>query len=104
MNSLDLHFGQTVDGLFFIGSTGRSSSFANIGSSHFLQYQTGKATPKYLWLEISQSHCNPLTQLSYLCFMYSGYHFNSLPQSNIFSFKSRYFTNHFLLFMNSISV
>ena len=41
-------------------------SLAKIGFLHLAQYQTGKGTPKNLCLDINQSHCNPLTQFSYL--------------------------------------
>ena len=69
-NSVLPHFEHFfINGLSFNGSTGNCSSLANITSSHLLQYQTGNGTPKYLCLEMHQSHCSPLIQLSNLFFI-----------------------------------
>ena len=65
LKSLQPHFSQAfIGGLSFNGSTGSLSLLASTGSSQAEQYQTGNGTPKNLCLEISQSHCKPLTQCS----------------------------------------
>src|SRR5271157_6009375 len=103
-NSMPPHFAHVPSGLLMSGSTGRSSSMANLGSPHFLQYQTGNGMPKYLCLEMLQSHFRPLTQFSYLTIMNSGCHFTCLPSSMNFPLRSRYLMYHCFLTMSSISV
>ena len=79
-NSLHPHFGHfEIFGLSTKGFTGKSSTFAKIGSPQSLQYQTGKGTPKYLCLEIHQSHKTFSTQTLYLLCMCSGCHLMSFP-------------------------
>src|SRR5699024_9641065 len=56
-----------------------SSSFANTGSPHCLQYHTGNGTPKYLCLDIHQSQAILFTNSSYLVCIYAGCHFISFP-------------------------
>ena len=90
MNSFPLHFGHSfIVGLSFNGSTGSCFSSASMGSSHFAQYHTGKGTPKNRCLEMHQSHCNPLTQLSNRFFICSGYQLRLFPASKNCSLKSR---------------
>jgi len=105
INSLHLHFGHSlINGLSSSGSIGNWDSSAIIGSSHSLQYHTGNGIPKGICLEMHQSHFKPLTQLVYLCFIWSGCHFTSLPHFIMSSLMSRYFTNHCFEFLNSIGV
>src|SRR3989344_627575 len=59
-NSREPHFGHLfTGGLSSSGSTGSCFSSATISVSHFLQYHTGKGTPKNLCLETLQSHLRP---------------------------------------------
>ena len=79
-NSLHLQFGHSfILGFDVNGFTGRSSSVANTGFPQSLQYQTGNGTPKYLCLEIHQSHMILLTHSLYLFCMYEGCQLISLP-------------------------
>src|SRR3989344_5503184 len=104
VNSSEWHLGHGFPGSSSIGSTGSFSVSASIGSSHFLQYHTGKGMPKYLCLDMLQSHCSPLAQLSYLLRMCSGYQLSLAPCSSNFSLRSSTLMNHCFFTRNSISV
>src|SRR3989338_4231850 len=103
INSLEphLHF---RNGLSTNGSTGNCFSSAAMIALHFLQYQTGIGIPKYLCLDMFQSHFRPLIQFSYLARICPGYHFIFLPYFMNSSFKSRYFMNHCSVVRISMSV
>ena len=81
-------------GLSVNGFTGKSSIFARISLPHFLQYQTGNGTPKYLCLDIHQSHDKFCTQLSYLLFICAGYHLIWFPYSKKSFLWSTILINH----------
>src|SRR3989344_6657285 len=91
--SLEPHL-HALFGLSFTGSTGRSFSSGRTISPHFLQYHTGIGTPKLLCLDMHQSHCRPLTQLSNLFFMKAGCQLSFSPALRNFSLGSRYLMNH----------
>ena len=91
-------------GVSFNGFTGRSSISGKFTAPHFLQYQTGKGTPKYRCLDIHQSHSRFSTQLVYLAFMWAGYQLMLSPAFKYSSLLDRMSMNHCFFMVISIGV
>ena len=97
-----LHFGHCF--LVCSGSTGSSFSSGKIILLHLLHFHIGIGTPKCLFLDIDQSHSNPLTQFSYLLNMNWGCHLIFFASLIKIFFLFSNLMNHCSVGMNSISV